>query len=174
MLTFVLGGAASGKSRFAESLFAGWTGPLTYIATLEPLDEESRRRVEKHRAQRAGKGFETVERYRDLGGLCLPEGGGALLECVGTLTANELFSPQGAGTRTAEAVLTGIDHLLRPCRELVVVSSEVFLGGQDYAGDTLRYLKILAEIHRGLALRAGRAVEMAAGLPLFHKGGPGL
>lgn len=174
MLTLVIGGAASGKSRYAEGLFAGAGGPLYYIATMEPWDGECRRRIERHRAQRAGKGFETLERYRDLAGLTLPGRGGALLECVSNLAANELYSPQGAGPRTAEAVLEGIDRLSAQCGRLVVVSNEVFMGGRGYEGDTLRYMEVLARINRGLAARAGCAVEVVAGLPVFHKGGPGL
>jgi len=174
MFTLVIGGAASGKSQYAEGLFAGSVGPRYYVATMEPFDAECERRIEKHRARRAGRGFETIERYRDLAGLALPRRGGVLLECMGNLAANELYSPQGASSRTVEAVLAGIDRLIAQCGRLVVVSNEVFMGGKDYEGDTLRYMEVLAEINRGMAARADCAVEVVAGLPVFHKGGPDL
>ncbi len=173
MFTLIIGGSASGKSVYAESLFSPGQHNF-YIATMEPFDAECRERITKHQAQRAGRGFETIERYRDLAGLDLPQRGDVLLEDMGNLTANELYSPQGAGDRAVQAILAGVDSLLGQCQNLVVVSNEVFLGGKDYEGDTLRYLEVLAEINRGLAARADCAVEMAAGLPIFHKGGPEL
>jgi adenosylcobinamide kinase/adenosylcobinamide-phosphate guanylyltransferase len=63
----VLGGARSGKSRFAESLGEKHKGPKTYIATSEIFDEEMRLRVEQHVAQR-GDGWSTLEIPLDLCG----------------------------------------------------------------------------------------------------------
>ena len=63
MFTLVIGGAASGKSEYAESLLLGRPGPRYYLATMEPAaDGECRARIERHRALRAGKGFATIER----------------------------------------------------------------------------------------------------------------
>ena len=67
MTTLVVGGAASGKSEYAEHLteaayaLAGRETPLWYIATMQAPDDESRARVTKHRDRRAGKGYETAE-----------------------------------------------------------------------------------------------------------------
>ena len=74
MLTLVTGGAASGKSEYAERLAAACDGPRVYIATMRPLDKESVARIEKHRAARADRRFSTIERYHDLKGLRLPCG----------------------------------------------------------------------------------------------------
>ena len=84
MFTLVIGGAASGKSEYAESLLLGAPGPRYYLATMEPMeDAECRARIEKHRRQRAGKGFVTIERGVDLAGLALPARGDVLLEDLG-------------------------------------------------------------------------------------------
>lgn len=61
MLTLVLGGAASGKSGYAESLVLKTALPRYYIATMQVWDAECAARVEKHRRMRAAKQFETVE-----------------------------------------------------------------------------------------------------------------
>ena len=61
MFTLVSGGAASGKSEYAESLVLSCPSEMRYyIATMMPFDDECRARIAKHRAMRAGKGFETV------------------------------------------------------------------------------------------------------------------
>lgn len=172
MMTLVVGGAASGKSEYAEGiLLQSPAVPRIYLATMEPYGEEGRRRVEKHRAMRAGKGFRTVERFTDLAGIDVPAGSAVLLECLGNLCANELYSPCGAGAEGAEqAILDGLCHLAAQCRELVVVSNEVGSGGSVYKGDTLRYLRLLGRLHCRLAEWAGNVCEVACGLPFYHKG----
>ena len=171
MLTLVIGGAASGKSEYAETLILR-TGslPRTYIAAMEPFDDECRARIARHRAMRAQKDFETVECYTNLGHLRLPGGGAVLLECVSNLVANELYSPKGAGADAEAAILRGIDALLPQCRELVAVTGEVFSGGCDYEGDTLRYLLVLAAVNRALAARADRVAEIVCGQAVYYKG----
>ncbi len=62
----ILGGARSGKSRYAERLAAGHVGQRLYIATAEAFDEETRERIAQHRAQRADGGWTTVEAPLDL------------------------------------------------------------------------------------------------------------
>lgn len=175
MLTLVIGGSASGKSAFAEDLIlkAG-PGPRYYLATMEPMDGECRARIDRHRAMRAQKGFQTIERYTDLAGLILPRRGAVLLEDLGNLAANELYSPAGAGPGKAlEAILEGIDNLGVQCRALVVVSNEIFAGGRDYAPGTEDYLSLMARAHRALAARADRVCEVVCGLPCYYKGAEG-
>ena len=171
MFTLVIGGAASGKSEYAENLILR-SGALSrfYIATMKPLDNESRTRIARHRAMRARKCFETVECYTCLEHLHLPGRGAVLLECISNLVANELYSPNGAEMDTEAAILRGIDALLPQCRELVVVSNEVFSGGCDYEGDTLRYLRVLSSVNRALAGKADRVAEIVCGQAVYYKG----
>ena len=97
MLTLVLGGAASGKSAYAESLCLRSPLPRTYLATMQVWDDECAARVAKHRAMRAEKQFATVECPLHLDRVALPRRGTVLLEGLGNLTANELYDPDGAG-----------------------------------------------------------------------------
>ena len=170
MLTLVLGGAASGKSEYAESLVLQTTGPRFYLATMQLWDAECAARVEKHRRMRAEKRFETVECPLHLDAVRLPARGTALLEDLGNLTANELYDPAGAGENSAEAILAGLDSLAAQCENLIVVSNEVFSGGADYAGDTERYLLALARVNNAFAARADRVVRVVCGIPVYYKG----
>ena len=171
MLTLVVGGAASGKSEYAESLVLKTALPRTYLATMQVWDAECAARVAKHRAMRAQKQFETVECPLSLAAVRLPARGTALLEDLGNLTANELYSPEGAGERTAEAVLHGIENVASQCENLVIVSNEVFSGGADYAGDTDRYLLALAQINNAVAAQAENVCRVVCGIPVYYKGG---
>ena len=173
MFTLVIGGAASGKSGYAEGLvLLSPHRPRYYIDTMEPFGEEGRRRVEKHRRMRADKEFETVECYHTLSSARLPRRGTVLLECIGNLAANELYSPGGAGSGSGalSAIVDGVDALLAQCADLVVVSNEVFTGGADYAGGTMDYLRLVAGANRALAKRADRVCEVVCGLPRYYKG----
>lgn len=99
-----------------------------------------------------------------------PARGTALLEDLGNLTANELYDPAGAGEAAASAILDGLSQLAAQCEHLIVVSNEVFSGGADYAGDTDRYLKALAQVNNGLAARADAVVRVVCGIPVSYKG----
>lgn len=167
MLTLVVGGAASGKSEWAENLVLALSGQRVYVATMEPYDGECLVRIDKHRRQRAGKGFLTLERFRDLERLEIPDGANVLLECMSNLLANELYSPQGGGKA---AVLRGVERLCACSAHLTIVTNEVFSGGKNYGGDTLRYLRELGEVNRTLAAWADRVVEVVCGCPNVLKG----
>ena len=168
MLTLVIGGAGSGKSAYAERLLLRVPCERrVYLATMEPFGAEAAERIARHRKMREKKGFVTVERFTDLTHLALPGDSAVLLEDLGNLCANELFSPQGGG---ADAALQGVRHLARSCRALIVVSNEVFLGGADYGADTRRYLSVLARLHRVLAAEADAVCEVCCGIPTYCKG----
>lgn len=167
MFTLIIGGSGSGKSAFAEALLETMPGTKLYIATMEAFDDECRARIARHRKMRRDKGFETLERYTGLAGAALPRGCNALLEDVSNLLANELFSPDGHG---AAAVIQGVDALLERCRNLIVVTNEVFSGGAGYGEETLTFLRALAEINRALAGRADTVVEILCGVPNVLKG----
>lgn len=172
MFTLVIGGAASGKSAYAEELIlqCGKKHRI-YIATMEAFDEECRLRIEKHRNMRAEKNFETVECQTHLSEISLSAKGAVLLECMSNLAANERYSPKGAGENAYTAILEGVDLLLEQCEDLVIVTNDIFGGGSQYEGDTLSYLKLLADINKALAAKADAVCEVICGIPFYYKGG---
>lgn len=99
----VYGGSASGKSSYAESIAMSLQGDgrLLYIATMYPykwgkaeLDPETMQRIERHRAMRADKGFDTVECYRHVEHIVAKRQDVLLLECMSNLLANEMYLEQ--------------------------------------------------------------------------------
>lgn len=137
MLLLVIGGSASGKSEYAEARALAAAGKkMFYVAAMKPFGEEAQKRIERHRRMRAGKGFETVERYTDLEGLCRerPDLAGqvVLVECLSNLTANEIFEPEGAGAASAEqAIVSGIYRLSKLAGTVIVVTADVFGEGRQ-------------------------------------------
>ncbi|MBC8569298.1 bifunctional adenosylcobinamide kinase/adenosylcobinamide-phosphate guanylyltransferase [Zongyangia hominis] len=171
MLTLIIGGAGSGKSAFAEALLAK-SGCLDkiYIATMDPWGEEAKARIRRHRAMRRDKGFATVERFVSLSGLRVPKGAAVLLECVGNLAANELFSPGGAGKDAVAAIVGGVDALCARAGDVIVVANDVFSDGVEYDGETETYRRVMAEATAQISHRADRVAEVVCGIPIVHKG----
>ncbi len=170
MMILVTGGSGSGKSAFAEDcVLALGEKKRIYIATMFPFDEESKKRVARHRNMRSGKGFETVECYTGLKNVKVPEQSTVLLECMSNLTANEMFQKNGAGENTVEAVIEGIRSLCRQAGDIVIVTNEIFSEAAVYEGETETYQKYLGLINQKLARLADQVVEVVYGIPVYHK-----
>ena len=153
--------------------------PLFYIAAMIPRGEETRRKIERHRKMRETKGFQTLEWYTDIAGKIrekpLPENACVLLECLSNLTANEIYEPEGAGKKAADAVAEGVRMLQKKCAAAVVVTNEVFsevpLESKGETDEMTEYKKILGEINRTLAETADQVTEVVCGIPCGVRGG---
>lgn len=170
MRTLVIGGGASGKSEYAEELFSILQGKKYYIATMMPYGADGLARIEKHRQARRDRGFFTIEHYYKMDSLELPERGAVLLECLGNLTANELFSLNLSEEEALDSILKGIDTLSQQTEELVIVTNDVFSGGCNYEEGTLLYIRTLGRLNTAIAARFDRVVEVSCGIPIFLKG----
>ena len=178
----VIGGAASGKSEYAEQTAVEVaaqlkTVDLVYIATMAARDSESLRRIEDHRRRRSGRGFRTIEKPTDLSAIDDIDGAVVVLEDLSNLTANELFVYEDGAffERTPELalekVLDGIDHLIMKSACLIAVTNDIFEDGGMLEGSMLSYTKLLGEINSAAALRADRVTELVCGTPVSCKYG---
>ena len=180
MMILVTGGAKCGKSHYAEKLLEDFAGKKYYIATMEPYGEEAMTAIARHRKLRAGKGFETVERYTDIEELAVPEGSGEasgphlmrgcgiLLECTANLCANEMFR-DGRICDPTEKILKGFRRLKDISAELVIVTNEVGSDGISYEEGTAEYIRVLGTVNRLTAQMADRVVECVYGIPVVLK-----
>ncbi len=164
MIALITGGSGCGKSTWAEKLVQTLGGEKFYIATMRIVDEECDQRVRRHRAQRAGLGFTTLECPTDVGNAPVTPGCTALLECLPTLMANEMFG--GDPSR----VLPGVARLMETCKHLVVVTNDVFSDGLAYAPETLQYMRALADVNQAVAERADLVTEVVYSIPVAVKG----
>lgn len=189
MLHIVYGGSASGKSSYAESFAMSLQGEgrLLYIATMYPykwntteIDPETMQRIERHRAMRADKGFDTVECYRHVEHIVAKRQDVLLLECMSNLLANEMYLEQdsNAGSDMAETmspvsnkIVQALIDLSTRVQELVIVTNDVFSDGGSltYDESTREYVKNLAEINCALAWEAATVTEVVCGIPVIVK-----
>lgn len=173
MLIVITGGAASGKSAQAERILCerAASGSRLYLATMQPFGEAAKARMLRHHKLRAGKGFETVERYTALDHLKLErQYDGILLECMSNLLANEQFSPEGAGLDAVSSILRGVDNLQAQCQNLIIVTNEIFSDGERYPKETMQYMQMLGALNMALAKRADTVLYTVCGILLAQKG----
>jgi adenosylcobinamide kinase/adenosylcobinamide-phosphate guanylyltransferase len=181
-LTLVLGGARSGKSRHAEELAAAHGGEVLYVATAQAWDDEMRRRIAAHRAQRPPH-WRTVEAPRHPGeavaaALAAMTGRPAvvLVDCLTLLANNVLIGlPEGATEADATAALLAeVDELLAAWRvadaDWIFVSNEVGLGIVPAYPLGRLYRDALGRANQHVAAVADTVIFMVAGLPLRVKG----
>jgi adenosylcobinamide kinase / adenosylcobinamide-phosphate guanylyltransferase len=166
-VTLVLGGARSGKSRYAEALITGTAAAGTYIATAEAGDAEMAARIAHHRAHRGGF-WRTVEEPLDLALAILTHADPArpiLVDCL-TLWLSNLL---GAGRIVEHESETLLGALRNAAGPVVVVANEVGLGlvpetplGREFRDEAGR-------LNQAVAAQAQRVVFVASGLPLVLK-----
>lgn len=164
----VLGGARSGKSRFAQARAEAEEGALVYIATGQAFDTEMAERIERHRADR-GPRWRTVEAPLALAGAIAAEarpGQVVLVDCL-TLWASHLM----LGEQDIEAETKRLAEAIRAARgPLILVSNEVGLGIVPENALARRFRDVAGRINQAVAEIVAEAVFVAAGLPLRLKG----
>lgn len=173
MMILVTGASSSGKSAWAENRLLDFeSNKRVYVATMIPWDEECVRKIERHRAMRAEKGFITLEHPVDLSQISIDKGSAVLLECLSNLAANEIYRDDGAQWEAGpEArILEGLMTLARRAETLVVVTNQVFSDGVEYPEETKRYMAILGNLNRRAAEMADEVVEVVCGIPIRLKG----
>ena len=155
MMILITGGSKCGKSAAAEAILDGFEGDKFYIAAMEPFGDEAQKAIERHRVMRQGKGFITIERSHNIDTFVMPcenTGSCALLECLTTLCANEMF--------TQEEIT----------EKLVVVTNEVASDGLEYPSGTTEYIRIMSQLNNAAAQFADVVIECVCGIPLLLKG----
>lgn len=165
-LTVVIGGARSGKSRFAEALVRASARPRTYIATAQAWDDEMRARIAAHRDTRDG--WHTVEEPHDLGPVLagLPGDGVALLDCATLWLTNRMLADADMAAEEA-ALLAALQAA--PC-PVVVVTNEVGLSIVPDNALARAFRDAQGRLNQRMAAEAGLVVAVWAGLPLVLKG----
>jgi adenosylcobinamide kinase / adenosylcobinamide-phosphate guanylyltransferase len=166
-VTLVLGGARSGKSRYAEGLLDRHPGRRTYLATAEILDGEMAERVKAHRDRRDSD-WKTVEEPLDLANTLKAEteqGAAVLVDCL-TLWLGNLMGKERDVATELDDLLSAVGQFGGP---VVFVSNEVGLGIVPDNPLARRFRDFAGTLHQRLAEKADRVVFVVAGLPMNLK-----
>jgi adenosylcobinamide kinase / adenosylcobinamide-phosphate guanylyltransferase len=167
-MTLVLGGARSGKSRYAETLITAGKPPWTYIATAEAGDEEMAARIKAHR-QRRNSRWRTIEAPRDVAPV--------LAECESTPVLIDCLTLWLSNLVLAHADIDGeigrLEKALRAMKaHVVLVANEVGLGIVPEHPLGRQFRDWQGVLNQRMAAQADRVILMVAGLPLVVKSSP--
>ena len=161
-VTLILGGARSGKSRFAESLCKP---PRSYIATAQAFDDEMRLRIAKHREDR-GAQWSTIEAPLDLVGALKTANGDVLVDCLTLWLTNLVMNEKDAAAEVSALV----ERLKPTSNQIVIVSNELGLGLVPEHGMSRRFRDHHGFMNQRVAEIAQCVVFMVAGIPQVIKG----
>jgi adenosylcobinamide kinase / adenosylcobinamide-phosphate guanylyltransferase len=169
-LTLVLGGARSGKSRYAESLITAlpppWTPPWTYIATAEAGDAEMAERIAQHRGRR-GPQWRSIEAPRGLEGvLAERKSEPVLVDCLTLWLSNLMLADRPIADEMARLE----QALALSAAPKVVVANEVGYGIVPDHPLGRRFRDAQGVLNQRVAALADRVVLVVAGIPLAIKG----
>lgn len=166
-LTLVLGGARSGKSRYAEGLVTALPPPWTYVATAEAGDAEMAERI-AHHARRRGSGWVTREAPLGLAEVITElaaDPAPMLIDCLTLWLSNVMLAERDVAAEQTRL----LDALAGRRGPVVAVSNEVGLGIVPDNALARAFRDAQGCLNAEVAARADRVVLMAAGLPLILK-----
>jgi adenosylcobinamide kinase/adenosylcobinamide-phosphate guanylyltransferase len=176
-ITLITGGCRSGKSRHAQELAEQAGQRRLFIATAPVLDAEMRKRVEKHRQMRQGRGWETVEEQIDLSG-CLHRADTVdviLCDCLTLWINNLLFDADKSGGLIDEDHMTQLTR--RVCdagrsipARVFFVTNEVGMGIVPENNLSRLYRDLVGRCNQEIAAVADSVVLMVSGIPINVKG----
>lgn len=166
-LTFVLGGASSGKSAFAESLVVKSQAPRVYLATSRIYDAEMRTKVADH-IQSRGPDWQTIEEPRDMAAALakVPADHVVLLDCASMWLTNVIMDEADLALET-QIFLRAI---AKCAARVVVVSNEVGMGVVPDTPLGRQFRDAQGKLNQELAEISDLAVMVVAGMPLTLKG----
>ena len=163
-VTFVLGGARSGKSTRALALAEAQ--PRVFLATAEPLDDEMAERIALHRAER-GPDWDVIEAPLEIAEVIESHSQGTLLiDCL-TLWLSNLMHFQ----RDIDAETMKLTQALGSAKaDVVLVSNEVGMAIAPENALARRFRDAQGRLNQRVAAVADCVEFVAAGLPLRLKG----
>jgi len=174
MRLFISGGCKNGKSFYAQRLAkAQHAEPLYYIATMKPVDLEDDERIARHRKERDGWGFATIEQPLDIEAILdkCDLGGSFLLDSLTALLANEMFLSDGSiNEQAAHKITAGLVLVINNIENIVIVSDYIYSDTPFFDQLTEKYRKSLAEIDRTAARYCEAVLEVAYSSVIAHKG----
>lgn len=164
---FVLGGAASGKSAWAENMLVSSGLDLIYLATGRAGDGETSAKIALHRARR-DKRWETIEEPLDIVSVLgdLGPDRPVLIDCA-TMWLSNLMMAQSDLVTAQKALLAALAHCRAPW---VMVSNEVGHGIVPQNEMARAFREAQGRLNVSLAAESELAVVIMAGLPIVLKG----
>lgn len=164
-LTFLLGGARSGKSDLAVRMASSWAGPVTFVATAEAGDADMADRIDRHRAERPDSWATVEDPLFSAEALAAIDAPGdhdplVILDCLTLLASNLLLGDRADPEANLEALARACAQRSAPT---IVISNEVGLGVVPASELGRTYRDLLGRVNRVFTAEADSALFVIAG-----------
>lgn len=166
-ITFITGGARSGKSSFAQQIAEAASPNPVYLATARVWDEDFRLRIERHQRDR-GLHWINIEEEKQLSA-CQVEGQTVLLDCITLWLTNIFFDNQFDIDRSLEEAKAEWDRFVRKDMNLIVVSNELGMGVHPVEESARKFTDLQGWMNQHIARQANEVFLMISGIPVKIK-----
>ncbi len=166
-ITFITGGARSGKSSYAQQLAELRSENPVYLATARVWDDDFRRRIERHQNDR-GPHWINIEKDKELSA-CDLEGKTVLLDCITLWLTNIFFDNQFDADRSLEDAKTEWNRFVQKDMNLIVVSNELGMGVHPAEESARKFTDLQGWMNQYIAQQAREVFLMISGIPVKIK-----
>jgi len=166
-ITFITGGARSGKSSYAQQMAEAQSPNPIYLATARVWDDDFRLRIERHQNDR-GSHWINIEEEKNLSA-CKVEGKPVLLDCITLWLTNIFFDNQFELERSLEEAKAEWNSFVQKDMSLIVVSNELGMGVHPIEESARKFADLQGWMNQHIAQQASEVFLMISGIPMKIK-----
>lgn len=163
----ITGGQRSGKSSHAQNIALSLSSNPVYLATSRVWDEEHRKRIERHKAER-GKEWTNIEEEKELSKHDLKDRV-VLVDCVTLWATNYFFDLQSDVQLSLDALKTEFDLLIEQDASFIFVTNEIGMGEMSQNDIQRRFADLQGWLNQYIAKKADNVYLMVSGIPMKVK-----
>lgn len=166
-IVLITGGQRSGKSSYAQKLALSLSDNPIYLATSRIWDEEHRRRIERHQADR-GKEWTNIEEEKFLSKHSF-ENRVVLIDCVTLWATNFFFDNDSDVEKSLSMMKEEFNKLIAQNAQFIFVTNEIGLGGTSENKVQRLFTDLQGWMNQYIASKANQVFLMVSGIPLKAK-----
>ncbi|MBL7972476.1 MAG: bifunctional adenosylcobinamide kinase/adenosylcobinamide-phosphate guanylyltransferase [Prolixibacteraceae bacterium] len=166
-ITFITGGARSGKSSFAQRMAEEQSENPIYLATARVWDDDFRQRIKRHQNDR-GPHWINIEQEKELSA-CEVDGQTVLLDCITLWLTNIFFDNQFDADRSLGEAKPEWNRFVQKEMNLIVVSNELGMGVHPAEESARKFADLQGWMNQYIARQASEVFLMVSGIPVKIK-----
>ena len=169
----IIGGSKSGKSNTGEKIALSLNNnKVIYIATMNPYDDEDKKRIDKHIISRRGLGFITLEQFRDVSKTLksINKEDTVLIDSLTSLLTNEMFVKNDIINNPSLKIIDDVKQIIFKAMNVVIISDYIFNDSIEYDEISERYRRELGRINKELSKVCENVIECSFSNIKVHKG----
>ncbi|GAA3583999.1 bifunctional adenosylcobinamide kinase/adenosylcobinamide-phosphate guanylyltransferase [Snuella lapsa] len=167
MIYYITGGERSGKSSYAQNLALSFSKSPKYIATSRIWDENHRKRIDRHIADR-DKRWTSIEEEKAISSVIKPKDT-VVIDCVTLWLTNYFVDTKNNIEKCLELAKTEFNKLLDIDATIIIISNEIGMGVHAQTEIGRKFTELQGWMNQHIAKHANKATLMVSGIPLSLK-----